>query len=64
MIQNEHQYKVSQDKSKEIEEILEQLEKGKHTLNSRQFAMRKNGLRGILAEIQEEILSYSMKINQ
>jgi HTH-type transcriptional regulator / antitoxin HipB len=64
MIQDEHQYKVSQEKSKEIEETLEQLEKEKHTLNSRQFAMRKNGIRGILAEIQEEILSYSMKINQ
>jgi HTH-type transcriptional regulator / antitoxin HipB len=64
MIQNEHQYKVSQDKSKEIEEMLEKLEKEKHTLNSRQFAMRKNGLRGILSEIQGEILNYSIKINQ
>jgi HTH-type transcriptional regulator / antitoxin HipB len=64
MIQNEHQYKISQEKSKEIEERLQQLEASKHTLHSRQFAMRKNGLRGILAEIQEEILNYSIRINQ
>jgi hypothetical protein len=64
MIQNEHQYKISQEKSQEIEKRLKQLEKDEHTLHSRQFAMRKNGLRGILAEIQEEILNYSMRINQ
>jgi hypothetical protein len=67
MIQNEHQYKVSQEKSKRIEEKLEQLEQleqQKQVLNPRQFAMRKNGLRGILAGIQEEIINYSKTINQ
>jgi HTH-type transcriptional regulator / antitoxin HipB len=58
MIQNEHQYKISQGKIKEIEESLDQLYKEKDSLHPRQFKMRKNGLQGMLAEIQEEIKEY------
>jgi HTH-type transcriptional regulator / antitoxin HipB len=58
MIQNEHQYKVSQGKIKEIEQSLDQLYKEKSSLHPRQFKMRENGLQGILAEIQEEIEKY------
>jgi hypothetical protein len=64
MIQNEHQYKISQEKSKEIKERLQKLESSEHTLHSSQFAMRKNGLRGILSEIEEDILNYSIRISQ
>ncbi len=59
MIQNEHQYKISQGKIKEIEQFLEQLYKEKSSLHPRQFKMRENGLQGILAEIQEEIKKYN-----
>jgi HTH-type transcriptional regulator / antitoxin HipB len=58
MIQNEYQYKVSQGKIREIEQALDQLTKEKDFLHPRQFQMRKNGLQGILAEIQEEIKNY------
>jgi HTH-type transcriptional regulator / antitoxin HipB len=58
MIQNEHQYKVSQGKLKEIELSLEQLHKERKSLHPRQFKMRENGLQGILGEIQEEIEKY------
>jgi HTH-type transcriptional regulator / antitoxin HipB len=58
MIQNEHQYKVSQGKVKEIEQYLDQLYKEKDSLHPRQFKMRENGLQGILEEIQEEIKKY------
>jgi HTH-type transcriptional regulator / antitoxin HipB len=58
MIQNEHQYKVSQGKIREIEQHLDQLYKEKNSLHPRQFKMRENGLQGILLEIQEEIEKY------
>jgi HTH-type transcriptional regulator / antitoxin HipB len=58
MIQNEHQYKVSQGKIKEIEQSLEQLYKEKNSLHPRQFKMRESGLQGILAEVREEIEKY------
>lgn len=58
MIQNEHQYKTSHGKIKEIEQFLDKLYKEKNSLHPRQFKMRENGLQGILAEIQEEIKEY------
>ncbi len=60
MIQNEHQYKISQGKIKEIEQSLEQLHKEKDSLHPRQFKMRENGLQGILAEVREEIERYDV----
>jgi HTH-type transcriptional regulator / antitoxin HipB len=60
MIQNEHQYKVSQGRIREIEQSLDQLYKEKISLHPRQFKMRENGLQGILAEIQEEIKKYNV----
>jgi HTH-type transcriptional regulator / antitoxin HipB len=60
MIQNEHQYKISQGKIKEIEKSLDKLYKEKKSLHPRQFKMRENGLQGILAEIQEEIEKYDV----
>jgi HTH-type transcriptional regulator / antitoxin HipB len=58
MIQNEHQYKISQGKIKEIEQSLDQLYKEKNSLHPRQFKMRESGLQGILAEVREEIEKY------
>jgi HTH-type transcriptional regulator / antitoxin HipB len=64
MIQNEHQYKISQGKVKDIQQRLEQLLQERTTLHPRQFKMRENGLKGILEEIQEEIKKYdSLKEN-
>ncbi len=58
MIQNEHQYKISQGKIREIEQSLDHLYKEKESLHPRQFKMRENGLQGTLTEIQEEIKKY------
>jgi HTH-type transcriptional regulator / antitoxin HipB len=58
MIQNEHQYKISYGKIKEIEQFLDELYKEKNSLHPRQFKMRENGLQGMLSEIQEEIKEY------
>ncbi len=58
MIQNEHQYKISQGKIKEIERSLDQLYKEQKSLHPRKFQMRQNGLQGIFADIQSEIRQY------
>ena len=44
MIQNEHQYKVTQNKLKDLEQASVELFAIKNTLNPRQFSSRKKGL--------------------
>jgi HTH-type transcriptional regulator / antitoxin HipB len=60
MIQNEHQYKISQGKIRDIQQSLDQLYKENKSLHPRQFKMRENGLQGILSKIQEEIEEYDV----
>ena len=58
MIQNQHQYQVTQNKLLDLERGLVELEKIKDTLHPRQFLGRKNGLSKSISTLQQEIEDY------
>ena len=59
MIQNEHQYKVTQNKLKNLEQASVELFAIKNTLNPRQFSSRKKGLQLKIDSLTEEIEEYN-----
>ncbi|WP_019505251.1 helix-turn-helix transcriptional regulator [Pleurocapsa sp. PCC 7319] len=59
MIQNEHQYKVTQNKLKDLEQALVELLQIKDTLRPRQFSSRKNGLQLMIGNLSKEIEEYN-----
>lgn len=65
MIQNEHQYKVTQNKLKDLERALVELIKNKDTLRPRQFSSRQKGLQLTIDNLSQEIAEYeSLKTQQ
>ena len=58
MIQNEHQYKVTQNKLKDLEQALDELFQIKETLHPRKFSSRKNGLQIAINSLRKEIEEY------
>ncbi len=58
MIQNEHQYKVTQNKLKDLEKALDELFQVKDTLHPRKFSSRKNGLQMMIDSLRKEIEEY------
>ena len=58
MIQNEHQYKVTQNKLKDLEQALAELFQIKDTLHLRKFSSRKNGLQITIDSLKKEIEEY------
>ena len=58
MIQNQHQYQVTQNKLLDLERGLVELEKIKDTLHPRQFLGRRNGLSKTISTLQQEIEDY------
>jgi len=59
MIKNEHQYKVTQNKLKDLEEALAELFTIKDTLRPRQFSARKNSLQMMIDNLTREIKEYN-----
>ena len=59
MIQNEHQYKVTQNKLKDLEQASVELFAIKNTLNPRQFSSRKKGLQLKIDSLTKEIEEYN-----
>ena len=53
--QNKHQYKVTQNKLKDLEQALTELFQIKDTLHPRKFSSRKNGLQIAIDSLREEI---------
>ena len=65
MIQNQHQYQVTQNKLLDLERGLVELEKIKDTLHPRQFLGRKNSLIRNIDALRREIAEYeSLKQQQ
>jgi HTH-type transcriptional regulator / antitoxin HipB len=65
MIQNEHQYKVTQNKLSDLEQALVELIKIKDTLRSRQFSSRQKGLQLTIDSLRQELEEYdSLKTQQ
>lgn len=58
MIQNEHQYKVTQNKLKDLEQALAELFQIENTLHPRQFSSRKNSLQMTIDNLRKEIEEY------
>ena len=58
MIQNRHQYQVTQNKLLDLERGSVELEKIKDTLHPRQFLGRKNSLSKSIGTLQQEIEDY------
>jgi HTH-type transcriptional regulator / antitoxin HipB len=58
VIQNEHQYKVTQNQLKDSEQALAELFQIKNNLHPRQFSSRKNGLQIAIDSLREEIEEY------
>ena len=58
MIQNEHQYKVTQNKLKYLEQALAELFQIKDALHPRKFSSRKNGLQMMIDSLRKEIEEY------
>ncbi|MGB5634234.1 MAG: helix-turn-helix transcriptional regulator [Waterburya sp.] len=58
MIQNQHQYQVTQNKLKDLERGLVELEEIKDTLHPRQLLGRKNSLVKNIDALQQEIANY------
>ena len=58
MIQNQHQYQVTQNKLKDLEKGLVKLEETKDTLHPRQYSGRKNSLVRNIDALQQEIAEY------
>ncbi|MBE9046604.1 helix-turn-helix domain-containing protein [Pleurocapsales cyanobacterium LEGE 10410] len=59
MIQNEHQYKVTQNKLKDLEQALVELLAIEKTLHPRQFSSRQKGLQLKIDSLSEEIEEYN-----
>ena len=59
MIQNEHQYKVTQNKLKDLEQALVELSAIENTLHPRQFSSRKKGLQLKIDNLSKEIEEYN-----
>jgi HTH-type transcriptional regulator/antitoxin HigA len=59
MIQNEHQYKVTQNKLKDLEQALVELEGDRKTFHPRQFSSRKKGLQLKIDSLNKEIEEYN-----
>ena len=59
MIQNEHQYKVTQNKLKDLEQALVQLSEIENTLHPRQFSSRRKGLQSKIDNLRQEIADYN-----
>jgi len=65
MIQNQHQYQVTQNKLKDLERGLIELKETKDALHPRQFSGRKNGLVSNIDILRQEIAEYeSLKQQQ
>ena len=65
MIQNQHQYQVTQNKLRDLEQGLVELLKIEDTLRPRQFSARKHGLERTIEILQQEIAEYeSLKQQQ
>jgi HTH-type transcriptional regulator/antitoxin HigA len=65
MIQNEHQYKVTQNKLKDLEQALVELIQIKDSLRPRQFSSRRKGLQLTIDNLRQEIGEYdSLKTQQ
>ena len=58
MIQNQHQYQVTQNKLKELEQGLVELLRIKETLRPRQFSARHNSLSRMIQTLSQEIAEY------
>ena len=58
MIQNKHQYKVTHNKLKDLEQALAELFQIKDTLHPRKFSSRKNGLHIAINNLRQEIEEY------
>jgi HTH-type transcriptional regulator / antitoxin HipB len=58
MIQNEHQYKVTQNQLKNLGQALIELLKIKNDLRLRQFSARQKGLEMSIATLRQEIEEY------
>jgi HTH-type transcriptional regulator / antitoxin HipB len=58
MIQNEHQYRITQTKLKDLEQDLVALEVPDFSLHPRKILARKNSLNILIRELQQEILEY------
>ncbi len=58
MIQNEHQYKVTQNKLKDLEQALSELFQIKDTFHPRKFSSRNNGLQMTIDSLRKEIEEY------
>ena len=58
MLQNQHQYQVTQNKLKDLEKGLVELEKIKDTLHPRQYLGRKNSLVRNIDALNQEIADY------
>jgi HTH-type transcriptional regulator / antitoxin HipB len=58
MISNEHQYKITHTKLKDVEKALSELLKIENTLRPRQFRSRKNGLQITIDTLRQEIKEY------
>jgi HTH-type transcriptional regulator / antitoxin HipB len=59
MIQNEHQYKVTQNKLKDLERALIELSEIENTLHPRQFSSRQKGLQLKINDLSQEIEEYN-----
>ncbi len=59
MIKNEHQYKLTQNKLKDLEQALAELLTIKDTLRPRQFSARKNSLQIMIDNLRTEIEEYN-----
>jgi HTH-type transcriptional regulator / antitoxin HipB len=64
VIQNEHQYKVTQNRLKELEQALTKLFQIQDTLRPRQFLSRKNGLQMMIDSLRKEIEEYDALTQQ
>jgi HTH-type transcriptional regulator / antitoxin HipB len=59
MIQNEHQYKVTQNKLKDLEPTLVELLEIENILHPRQFSSRQKGLQLKINNLSQEIEEYN-----
>jgi HTH-type transcriptional regulator / antitoxin HipB len=58
MIQNEHQYKITQTKLRELEQALADLDVNRQSLSERLWQAEKNGVTVLLDRLQSEIIEY------
>jgi hypothetical protein len=59
MIQNEHQYTVTQSKLQELEQGLAELDRPDLNLHPRQMLARRNSFNALIAKLQQEIDEYN-----